>query len=388
FGLGINEQEREWLKDVVFADLNATISDAATIAGITYIDITRATKGHEICSDDEWVNGLASGDDQYGAIGNESFHPNQYAHDAIAKFFEQHYVDPQGRLLFSNPAPADVLAPAAGQQIAMGHADASPANGCAKDCAQPRGCIQDCALRIQGDNFSPDTTVSLRLAGPGAITVKARSADDPNDLGSFTTDDDGGLDVTVQLPDGIPTGRQSIDITGVDASGVRQYGTALFVVYEHGLPADHVDDPQPTPDPTPTPTPPSDPEPTPTPSSAAPITGAVAAPGTPLSAPTAAPVTGPRLVLLGWKGRAMRLQVTCPATATKGCQASLVVTRNGKTVGRYPKKGKVTLKAGAVKTYRITLPRSVRSKQTVSVRLGALIAGKLATINLTKVAVP
>ena len=108
---GINEDEWSWLKYTVLPTINDAIRDAATEAGVAYADITAATEGHGICSSDPWINGIRGGDDIWGVVGNESFHPNPKAHDAIAKLFIDRYTDGEGRLLLSNSAPSDPIRP-------------------------------------------------------------------------------------------------------------------------------------------------------------------------------------------------------------------------------------------------------------------------------------
>jgi hypothetical protein len=103
----ISHGELDWLKTQVEPAINAAIAKAASQAGAVFINISAATIGHELCSDtsDRWINGLLFGHDFYaGPIGfaSESFHPNQKAHDAIARYFVNHYTDGQGDILVSN----------------------------------------------------------------------------------------------------------------------------------------------------------------------------------------------------------------------------------------------------------------------------------------------
>ncbi|GAA1476171.1 SGNH/GDSL hydrolase family protein [Nocardioides aestuarii] len=56
-----------------------TVAGAAAEAGVTYVDLARASRGHELCSDDPWVNG--AGSDPSGAI---PFHPLPAGQRAVA----------------------------------------------------------------------------------------------------------------------------------------------------------------------------------------------------------------------------------------------------------------------------------------------------------------
>ncbi len=56
-----------------------TVAAAAADAGATYVDVARASRGHDLCSDDPWVNG--TGSDPSGAI---PFHPLPAGQQAVA----------------------------------------------------------------------------------------------------------------------------------------------------------------------------------------------------------------------------------------------------------------------------------------------------------------
>jgi lysophospholipase L1-like esterase len=55
--------------------LNATLSAAATRAGVSFTNPTTAFTGHAVCADVEWINGLSS-------PVVESYHPNRLGHSA------------------------------------------------------------------------------------------------------------------------------------------------------------------------------------------------------------------------------------------------------------------------------------------------------------------
>lgn len=56
------------------------VADAASRSGATYVDVARASRGHELCSDDPWVNG--TGRHPSGAI---PFHPLPEGQRAVAE---------------------------------------------------------------------------------------------------------------------------------------------------------------------------------------------------------------------------------------------------------------------------------------------------------------
>lgn len=61
-------------------ELNATVRAAAERAGVTYVDIARATADHDICATDPWVNGAVT--DQRRAL---AFHPFAAEQAAVAE---------------------------------------------------------------------------------------------------------------------------------------------------------------------------------------------------------------------------------------------------------------------------------------------------------------
>lgn len=66
--------------------LNDAIRGAALNAGVQYVDISDALKGHRLCEAagyDVAVNGLTAGKDALGLLGRESYHPNMLGHQLI-----------------------------------------------------------------------------------------------------------------------------------------------------------------------------------------------------------------------------------------------------------------------------------------------------------------
>ena len=63
--------------------LNAAIAEAADTAGIRSVDATNAFRGHELCTDDPWINGL----DLSNIVG--SLHPNSAGQAALAQIAAQ-----------------------------------------------------------------------------------------------------------------------------------------------------------------------------------------------------------------------------------------------------------------------------------------------------------
>jgi hypothetical protein len=259
--LDIGPDERAWIRDFALPHLNQALADAAAEAGVTYIDITQATAGHELCTDQPWFNEAVSGDDAVGGfVGNESFHPKAEAHAAIAKFFIDHYTDGHGRLTFTNPAPrTNIRPPVVPIQIRYGDVGADVATpnlqgGCGADCLEPGVCAAHCVLQVQGAGFVPDSDLQ--------VVAHSESVD----IGSVQVDADGKIDAQLAVPSTLEQGAHILELTGTTSDGVVQHGITLFEV--RATSARPVN--------TPTPRPPSGPT-TPTPAPTGPSSVAFAA---------------------------------------------------------------------------------------------------------------
>ena len=222
--LGIDEAERSWLKNGVLPAINDAIKDAADYAGVVYVDITSTTAGHGVCSSDAWINGARVGDDSWYRKGNESFHPNQKAHEAIASYFIDHYTDGNKHLLVTNPEPEAPITPSTGPEIDFGDIDVGAADRCGADCLQPAACIQACQLHVQGDGFAPGVSMGVTLQS------------DPVALGQVTTDPEGRLDAWFKLPVGLESGLHSVTLDGMAEDGTRQHAGQLFFVFKRLAP--------------------------------------------------------------------------------------------------------------------------------------------------------
>ena len=356
--LGIQADERGWVAEELLPTLNAAIADAAAGAGITYVDITAATAGHEICTEQAYINGLRLGTDNLIPVANESFHPNQLGHDAIGRFFLEHYTDGAGQLIGGNPEPVGNIRPEGGREIKVGTVEATSVKVCGDVCLQPSACVQACSLRIQGGGFTPGVQLQGTLLpdtqpqpqpAAAAKTAQARAQEvvQGTPVGTFTADANGDLVATVQLPAGLAEGEHGIEFTGEDADGVGQSAMALFYVFMTEPAPSRVD--------------PAPPPPVVVPKPAAPIA---------------------TLKVLGWKGRKVYLRVGCPRVVTGTCKVRVALQAPGKKIkakkGQKPKVGKprtlrtvsLTLKSGKSRVIGISRGKTsvARKKLTLSVR--------------------
>ena len=76
--LPIAEADYPWARDLN-EQLDRTIRERAEAAGLTFVDVWAASEGHDICSDDPWVNGQTTDPDAALA-----FHPFASYEQAVA----------------------------------------------------------------------------------------------------------------------------------------------------------------------------------------------------------------------------------------------------------------------------------------------------------------
>lgn len=94
FGNLLFEEDQVWMNRKA-AELNATIRAAAHAAGVEFVDPTDAFHGHEIGSDDPWINDLDLGGPGFSVADPSSFHPNAAGHQALADLVQQQLENPR-----------------------------------------------------------------------------------------------------------------------------------------------------------------------------------------------------------------------------------------------------------------------------------------------------
>lgn len=207
--------DREYLDTVVLAELNQAVADAADAAGISYVDLSRVTVGHEVCSSEPWFRGLS-----YPIV--QSFHPTQLAHEAITRYFRDHYTDGHGKLLLKNPPFAgNPITPVQfGVKGAIVDLSGGPLVPCGAGCQQAVPCIQSCSVTLQGSGYSPQAQLEAVLHSS------------PYDLGPVTADAEGNVEAIVQVPLGVAPGSHIITLNGTAPDGTPQYGSLGIDVLE------------------------------------------------------------------------------------------------------------------------------------------------------------
>ncbi len=184
--------------------LNDAISDAASAVGIHFAPVTSHFDGHEVCTDNPWINGIKNQSVWClfsKRCWNESFHPNELGHWAYSRAAYDYLraavnsgeiLKPNG--LPENPPPqahtglkSEILdAPTLGD-LNIELVD-SPV------CGDGHVVFMGQSIRVIGDGFSSGATVEVQMD----LAVGA-----PVLIGTTTADSLGEIDVIVTTPTGV-----------------------------------------------------------------------------------------------------------------------------------------------------------------------------------------
>lgn len=208
----LDKSELEFSEELI-AYLNGAIQKAASQAGVVYVDISQALVGYRLCETASFnvaVNGLTAGKDAgvlgIKVFGKESYHPN-----ALGQQLVEQAILKQTRNLTSS-VPAD-----------------NSDNGAQKLLKAPK------TGRIVRTRV-PDPTLTPRLVKPGKTAVVKASGsrnglkpktsytvrlDDPSGpvVGSGISNDEGDLDITIDMPTDTTPGSHTVDVTGENQAG-------------------------------------------------------------------------------------------------------------------------------------------------------------------------
>jgi hypothetical protein len=191
--------------------LNDAIAEAASAAGVSYIDIGDALVGHRLCETASYnvaVNGLTAGNDAgllgINFLGKESYHPNALGQHLIEEAIIKQtnhfttYVVPKQTANKS----ALLNKPKTGRKLAA-ITPVSMTNKRAK-----KGSNLQVSHAGAASGLKPRTAYKVNLDGPEGVTI-----------GSITTDANGNINGSVVIPPDTSTGGHSIDIIGENQAG-------------------------------------------------------------------------------------------------------------------------------------------------------------------------
>jgi hypothetical protein len=189
--------------------LNGGIRQAATNAGITYVDISQALSGHRLCEAagyDVAVNGLTAGSDAgvlgLNIFGKESYHPNALGQALIEQAILKQTHNLTDTLSVTPVAGPDshamLNAPKTGRAVNTVVPDDSLTAG----LVQPG---QHMTVQASGsaDGLKASTAYSIHLDGPTGPVI-----------GVATSDASGDISTVATLPEDTAAGSHTIDVTG------------------------------------------------------------------------------------------------------------------------------------------------------------------------------
>lgn len=210
YSVSLDAEERQMSQGMV-GYLNAVIKAATQKAGVQYIDVEHAFDGHLLCDAGQAAaNGLSSGNDTLGIIGNESFHPNKLGH----KLMSDQLLAQSQMLAKPMPAPdANVNVPTAQSQVYANFVAGAPSGGRLMRMAYVgvdtvTGVIKGAQVNIStGNLYAPLTPFEVWFNS------------DPTHAGTITTNEDGQLNGAISVPANIEPGVHTVHAYGKDLSG-------------------------------------------------------------------------------------------------------------------------------------------------------------------------
>jgi hypothetical protein len=209
----LSKSELEF-SDELIAYLDNALAQAATKAGITYVDIGQALAGHRLCeapSYDVAINGLTAGTDggPFGlkVFGKESYHPN-----ALGQILIEQAILKQTHNLTAGAPPGSTSsdssqklldAPKTGRPI--NHR--LPGNNLASRVTK-RGSSTRLSVDGVQNGLQPNQAYTIHLDGPDGTVI-----------GTTTSDSSGSLSATTPIPNNTDSGSHTVDITGSNQAG-------------------------------------------------------------------------------------------------------------------------------------------------------------------------
>lgn len=206
----LNHEERKMIKNSV-TFMNNVIEQAAKSAGVKYIDIEDSLDGGKLCDDgQEYVTGIAFWGD---SETQESFHPNAKGHFNIAMAVWDE-VNNESLLHYD-------ICPSTEQ-------NSCPDSTATKDAIEMPPYFESISeVKTEYANLTsgeaqkgtPLTIMTgsfiLRPSSSANITIYS----DPTNLGNFTVDANGSLNVNLGIPNALPVGYHTLIVTGETYSG-------------------------------------------------------------------------------------------------------------------------------------------------------------------------
>jgi hypothetical protein len=208
-----SKSERKWL-DELGDDLNLALWSEASYAGVHFVSVSGAFKGHGTCDLFPWINGLTTNQ-------TFAFHPTaagQWAYASSLDLYMHGWVDaglpvtpaglPRNPGSFSALEPTAPRSPAGSAPPSLARLVVSPSGSA--PCDTRGAYVAGQQAQVIGDLFGANQTVTLTLRTDAYVSVVA----------TVVADGAGKLSAVVTIPAGSPTNADALlEATGVGADG-------------------------------------------------------------------------------------------------------------------------------------------------------------------------
>lgn len=222
----LSKTDRQLAQKIV-DDLDAMIERASKRAGVGYIDVKDALVGHRLCETDSWnvaVNGLTVGDDKWGILGNESYHPNQLGHILLAGEIERQ-TNKFANTIASPDNSIDNILPSS-SLVSSGYDEFLKDRTISEQSEQ----IAPYAV-TPGQNLDSVVQTNKYFNYPGAnYSLEIHS--NPTITGSAVATDMDKLTVEAKIPEDIELGYHTLHLKGLDMAGTKIDIYQPVVVYK------------------------------------------------------------------------------------------------------------------------------------------------------------
>jgi hypothetical protein len=223
---GINVQldsdERQFIHDATLY-LNSVIEAAANKAGVYYTNIENSLYGYRHCEGSTGnvaVNGLTKGDDLnvggwslwQEVIGKETYHPNKLGHQLLRNAV----ITETSSFTQTMPAPDSTMtAPAVTDTIPLLE-NAQKNNRAILNTVYAHGITDN--ITVKTSNLTAAVKGNeLNTRSGSNFTIELHST--PVSLGTFTSDDNGDINISTAIPNTVDPGFHALHIYGKDVEG-------------------------------------------------------------------------------------------------------------------------------------------------------------------------
>lgn len=222
----LSKSDRQLAQKIV-DDIDAMIERASKRAGAGYIDVKDALVGHRLCEIDSWnvaVNGVTAGDDKWGMLGNESYHPNQLGHILLASVIERQTEKFTNTINNPDDSIDNILL--SSSLVSSGYDDFLKDRTISEQSEQ----IAPYAV-APGQNLDSVVQTNKYFNYPGAnYSLEIHST--PTIIGSATATDMNKLTVEAKIPEDIELGYHTLHLKGLDMAGAKIDIYQPIVVYK------------------------------------------------------------------------------------------------------------------------------------------------------------